>query len=298
MELAVKLIKVIETSGNNPQLIFSSSTQETRDNAYGRGKKEARKLFLDWSRDKDSRFSGLVIPNVFGPFGKPYYNSVVATFCHQLNLGEEPRIKVDADLELIYVADLVKYIMDIIDKETSGQEIMVPPTGTMKVSAILSLLNGYKSGYLSDHVIPGFNSPLEAALFNTLMSYRNEGEHSVSLALHEDKRGHLFEIVKGESGGQSFFSLTKPGITRGNHFHTHKVERFCVVQGEAVIRLRKLGSREIIEFPVSGSSPTALDIPVFYTHNITNTGDSELLTLFWSNEIFNPEDPDTYYKEV
>ena len=168
----------------------------------------------------------------------------------------------------------------------------------MKVSDVLSLLNGFGAGYLKDHIIPKLDAPLETALFNTLRSYRDIRDHAASLKKHQDNRGHLVEIVKEASGGQSFYSLTKPGITRGNHFHTRKIERFCVVEGEAVIRLRKLGTTEVVEFEVSGNQPVALDIPVFYTHNITNTGKSDLLTLFWSNEIFDPEDPDTYYSEV
>lgn len=298
VELAEKLVKSLLAAGNKPQVIFSSSTQETRDNAYGRGKKEARKVFVKWAAEQGAAFAGLIIPNVFGPFGRPYYNSVVATFCNQLNKGEEPQIKVDAELELIYIADLVKYIQGVIESGISDPWLLVPGTGKKKVSEILALLNSYKSGYLSDQIIPEFHDPLETALFNTLRSCREVKEHAVPLTLHEDERGHLIEIVKEKAGGQTFFSLTKPGVTRGNHFHTRKVERFCVVKGEAVIRLRKLGTNNIVEFPVSGNSPVALDIPVFYTHNITNTGNSELLTLFWSNEIFNPEDTDTYYEKV
>lgn len=298
VELAGILVQAIKASGNCPQLIYSSSTQESRDNPYGRGKREAHKLLAEWAGSAGAGFAGLIIPNVFGPFGRPYYNSVVATFCHQLNHDESPRIKVDAELELIYIADLVKYIVGIIDDESTGSEIQVPATGKIPVSGILDLLKGYISGYMKDHVIPGFRNPLETALFNTLRSFRKIQDHEKALKLNEDQRGHLVEVVKEGSGGQSFFSVTKPGITRGNHFHTRKVERFCVVKGEAVIRLRRMGTGEITEFQVSGSRPTALDIPVFYTHNITNTGNSELLTLFWTNEIFNPEDPDTYYAEV
>ena len=298
VELASKLVEALLISGNVPQVIFSSSTQETRDNPYGKGKKEARILLERWAVEADAGFAGLIIPNVFGPFGKPYYNSVVATFCHQITAGEKPQIKVDAELELIYVADLIKYIQDVMDNGKSDPELKVPNTGKMKVSEILSLLRAFGSGYLNDHIIPELKNPLETSLFNTLRSYRDVREHAASLIKHQDERGHLVEIVKEGCGGQSFFSLTKPGITRGNHFHTRKIERFCVVKGQAVIRLRKMGTEEVIDFKVSGNNPIALDIPVFYTHNITNTGNSDLLTLFWSNEIFNPEDSDTYYSEV
>lgn len=298
VELARILIDALDKSGNHPHLIFSSSTQEAKDNPYGKGKKEARNLLKHWSEEADTPFTGMIIPNVFGPFGKPFYNSVVATFCHQINMDDNPQIKVDAELELIYVADLIKVIRHLIDTRNQDPDFRIPATGKMKVSDILSLLSGYGSGYLNDHIVPEFKDSLETALFNTLRSYRDIREHAKPLTLHKDKRGHLVEIVKENCGGQSFFSLTKPGITRGNHFHTRKVERFCVVKGEAIIRLRKLGASGITEFKVSGDRPVALDIPVFYTHNITNTGSSDLLTFFWSNEIFNPEDPDTYYVEV
>ncbi len=298
VELASNLVDALRASGNAPQVIFSSSTQETMDNPYGKGKREARNLLENWAVESGAGFAGLIIPNVFGPFGRPYYNSVVATFCHQINTGDKPQIKVDAELELIYVADLIRYVQDVVDTGKSDPGLKVPCTGKMKVSDIFSLLSDYGHGYLKDHIIPEFKNPLEIALFNTLRSYRDVREHAASLVKHQDERGHLVEIVKEGCGGQSFFSLTKPGITRGNHFHTRKIERFCVVMGEAVIRLRRLGTDEVIAFEVSGKQPMALDIPVFYTHNITNTGNSDLLTLFWSNEIFNPEDPDTYYSEV
>ncbi len=298
VELADNLVKALKASGNVPQVVFSSSTQESRDNPYGQGKKEARILLQNWAADAGAPFVGLIIPNVFGPFGRPFYNSVVATFCHQINAGELPQIHVDAELELIYIADLIKFIQHTVDNGTSDPVLKVPATGSMKVSNMLSLLNGFRSGYLNDHIIPELNSPLDTALFNTLRSFRDIRQHAASLTKHQDGRGHLVEIVKEASGGQSFFSLTRPGITRGNHFHTRKVERFCVVSGEAVIRLRKMGTDEVVEFEVSGNRPVALDIPVFYTHNITNTGNSDLLTLFWSNEIFDPGDPDTYYSEV
>ena len=298
VELAHLLVRALEGSGSRPQLIFSSSSQEERENPYGRGKKEARELLDNWAVKAGAGFAGLLIPNVFGPFGRPFYNSVVATFCHQLTHGEQPEIRTDAELELIYIADLVRYIQSVIDRGESGPAMQVPSTGRMKVSDILTLLSGFRSGYMEDHILPSLNDPLETALFNTLRSFGDIRDQAASLPLHTDERGHLVEVVKGTGGGQTYFSLTRLGITRGNHFHMRKVERFCVVQGEAVIRLRKLGTRDVIEFKVSGERPEALDIPVFYTHNITNTGKSELLTMFWSNELYNPTDTDTYYQEV
>jgi UDP-2-acetamido-2,6-beta-L-arabino-hexul-4-ose reductase len=222
----------------------------------------------------------------------------VATFCHQLNRGESPEIKIDAELQLIYIADLIGFIQGVIDSETNDQAVDVPSTGSLNVTELLALLQSYMNGYMKDHIIPGFNNPLEIALFNTLKSYRDVRENAAPMKVHADERGHLVEIVKEHNGGQTFFSVTKPGITRGNHFHMRKVERFCVVRGEAIIRMRKLGTGKIVEFPVSGKKPLAIDIPVFFTHNISNNGPEDALTLFWTNEIYNPKDTDTYYVQV
>jgi UDP-2-acetamido-2,6-beta-L-arabino-hexul-4-ose reductase len=147
-------------------------------------------------------------------------------------------------------------------------------------------------------VMPPLDSALDVRLFNTLRSYLFPAHYPVALTLHSDARGSLFEVVKSNSGGQVFMSTTHPGITRGNHFHTRKVERFLVASGEADIRLRKLFSDEVISFKVRGDAPSYVDIPTFYTHHITNTGQSELVTLFWTNEIFNPVDPDTFSEAV
>jgi UDP-2-acetamido-2,6-beta-L-arabino-hexul-4-ose reductase len=147
-------------------------------------------------------------------------------------------------------------------------------------------------------VMPPLESALDVRLFNTLRSYLFPAHYPVALTLHIDARGSLFEVVKSNSGGQVFMSTTHPGITRGNHFHTRKVERFLVASGEADIRLRKLFSDEVICFKVRGDAPSYVDIPTFYTHHITNTGQSELVTLFWANEIFDSVDPDTFPERV
>ena len=135
-------------------------------------------------------------------------------------------------------------------------------------------------------------------LFNTFRSYIDNNLLLRNLELNKDNRGYLFEVVKELNGGQTFFSYTKPGIIRGNHFHTKKIERFCVVSGKAIIRIRKLGCKKINEFEVSGKNPVVIDIPIFHTHNIKNISNDELLTLFWANQIYDVNNPDTYFKEV
>ncbi len=298
INLVKQLINILTENKHNPHIIFSSSTQEENDNPYGKSKSEGRKLITKWANNNNAKFSGLVIPNVFGPFGKPFYNSVVATFCHQLANDLMPKIEIDAKLNLIYINELVDVFYRVIIGKIENEEYFVPHTSQKKVSEILDSLINFRDKYLKDNIVPEFKDNFELSLFNTYRTFIDQNHFPVSLDLRSDNRGHLFEIIKENTGGQSFFSTTKPGITRGNHYHTRKLERFCVVQGEAIIRLRRIGTDELIEYKVNGINPSTIDIPIFYTHNIKNTGSENLLTLFWSNEIFDPDDPDTYFEEV
>lgn len=299
LELVNKLIDATEETENYPHIIFSSSTQEEKDNIYGRSKREGRELLEKWAQKHDSKFTGLVIPNVFGPFGRPFYNSFISTFSHQIVSGESPEIQVDAELNMINVDRLTENIAEIIEKGITGSPYYVEHIATTKVSETLEKLKVYRKLYQEQNIIPALGSYFDVALFNTYRSYLNLKEHyPVELKKFVDDRGFLVENIKEKTGGQNFYSVTKPGITRGNHFHRRKVERFCVLQGEAIIRMRKVGTGEILEFPVSGEKPVTIDMPVWYTHNITNVGDSEMITLFWTNEIFDPNDPDTYYEAV
>ena len=168
---------------------------------------------------------------------------------------------------------------------------------SIKVSELLQHLTDMRDRYQA-MVIPPIDSALDVRLFNTLRSYLFPAHYPVTISLHSDARGSLFEVVKSNSGGQVFMSTTHSGITRGNHFHTRKAERFLVASGQADIRLRKLFSDEVISFKVRGDAPSYVDIPTFHTHHITNTGQSELVTLFWSSEIFNPADSDTFSEPV
>jgi len=152
--------------------------------------------------------------------------------------------------------------------------------------------------YVQEKTFPDLTDYFDICLFNTFRSYLNSDHFPVSLKLHQDERGSFVETVKAESAGQFSFSTTKPGITRGNHFHTRKVERFAVINGEALIRLRRIGTTKVIEYHLSGDQPAYVDMPVWYTHNITNTGKDELVTLFWINEFYNSADPDTFFEEV
>ena len=302
MALVNQLINALETSDKPMHVMFSSSTQEERDNLYGKSKHDGRLLFEQWAERNRARFTGFVIPNVFGPFGNPFYNSVVATFCHQLTHGAQPRIDIDANLQLIYVGELVNLIYQkILDpaEEAGITRLKVQHTSENKVSEILSTLENYKKVYFEGHGFPELSSVFEVNLFNTFRSYIDHASrYPVFLKKNTDQRGAFTEAIKSFIGGQFSFSTTIPGITRGNHFHTRKIERFIVISGKAIIELRKIGTTEILRFELNGEYPAFVDMPVWYTHNITNTGDNELITLFWINEFFNPDDPDTYLETV
>jgi UDP-2-acetamido-2,6-beta-L-arabino-hexul-4-ose reductase len=300
--LTSSLIDALEKNGSRPHVIFSSSTQEERDNLYGKSKKEGREMLVNWAEKNGGSFTGLVIPNVFGPFGMPYYNSVVATFCHQLTHDEQPKIDVDSEVNLIYVGELVRQIIREIDHTLPGtvnKRILLNPDTTIKVSDILNKLESYKTDYLKNSIIPEIDNSFDINLFNTYRSYIDHKSHfPVSYKLNTDDRGDFVEVMKLKTGGQVSYSTTKPGITRGNHYHTRKIERFAVIKGKAKICLRKVDKTEIAEFIISGDEPAFVDMPVWYTHNITNIGDENLTTLFWINEFYNPDDPDTFFETV
>ncbi len=302
IRLVEQLIAALEQTRSRAHILFSSSTQEERGNPYGRSKKEGRNLLATWAERSGGGFTGLVIPNVFGPFGHPHYNSVIATFSHQLNHGETPKIEVDADLKLIYVGELVQEFIRRIRNHPTGQvaaEVPVNHTAVIRVTDILKLLGSYHEDYAGKGIIPAFKNSFEVSLFNTFRSYMDHrSRNPVKYVQLADNRGSFTEILRLNGGGQVSFSTTKPGITRGNHFHTRKIERFAVIKGEALIQLRRIGTDEVMDFHLSGAEPSYVDMPIWYTHNITNTGSDDLYTVFWINEFFDPKYPDTFFEEV
>lgn len=304
--LVKQLIAACEVTKSTPHILFSSSTQEERDNLYGKSKKKGRKLLEEWADKNNAQFTGFIIPNVFGPFGNPYYNSVVATFCHQLTHNETPKIEVDGELKLIYVGQLVQHFIDQINhvqekhqNDCLIEEVRIEHTITLKVSTLLDLLLSFQKQYFGNGEIPDLNSAFKRDLFNTFLCYIDHASFfPFHLRLNTDQRGSFVETVKLNSGGQVSFSTTVPGITRGNHFHTRKAERFAVIKGKARIELRRIGTDKVLSFDLDGTQPSFVDMPVWYTHNITNIGNEELYTIFWINEHFEAEDADTYFEKV
>ena len=300
IRLVEQLIDALEATKSKPHIIFSSSTQEERENAYGSSKKKGRELFESWTERNNSSFTGLIIPNVFGPFGVPFHNSFISTFSYQLTHNQEPKIEMDAEVGLIYVDELVKQMLNIIDNNINATtRIRLEETSKHKVSEILSMMKNYKKEYLEQGIIPELNTEFKRNLFNTFRSYIDLKSHfPFKYKLNKDDRGIFVETIQLNTGGQVSYSTTKPGITRGNHFHTRKIERFAVIKGEAAIKMRKINTKEIFEFKLNGSEPSFVDMPIWYTHNITNTGQSELITMFWISEFYDAKDPDTFFEKV
>jgi UDP-2-acetamido-2,6-beta-L-arabino-hexul-4-ose reductase len=298
LQLASQLVNVLEESNLTPAVIFASSTQEEMDNSYGRSKKEATNLFINWAIRNNANFTSLILPNIFGPFCKPYYNSVIATFSYQLTHDQEPVIQIDRSLKLIYINDLVEKIHGIIKKPSKEYRVYPQADKEIRVSEILSVLKNFKEDYLEKHIFPSLSSSFEVNLFNTFRSYINPHYFPIKSIVQSDERGNLVEAVKEKTGGQMFYSLTRPGKTRGNHYHRRKIERFFVIKGLALIKIRKIGSKEVFEYKLSGEEPSFVDIPIHYAHNITNTGNEDLITLFWANELFNTQDTDTFSEKV
>ncbi len=297
--LVQKLIDSLKKSDSKAHVLFSSSSQEERDNLYGRSKKEGRELLFNWANENGGVFTGLIIPNVFGAFGKPFYNSFIATFCHQLTHNERPSVANDADVDLIYVQELVDLIIDQIRERKTQEIFKVQHTSTQKVTQVLGFLENFKQSYFDKGEIPVINSRFELNLFNTFRSFIDYQTHfPIKFTQHTDARGAFVEVIRLGIGGQVSFSTTVPGITRGNHYHTRKIERFAVIKGKALIQLRKIGTDEVIDLYLDGSEPAYVDMPIWYTHNIKNIGDEVLYTNFWINEAFNPDDADTFFEEV
>ncbi|MEG1692346.1 MAG: NAD-dependent epimerase/dehydratase family protein [Bacteroidales bacterium] len=298
IRLVKDLITAMDAEQVTPHILFSSSTQETLDNLYGKSKKDGRELFEKWATEKGASFTGLVVPNVFGEFSRPNYNTFIATFAHKLINREQPHVLVDSSVKLIYVGSLCKFILSQFENK-GVTRVEVPYDFERKVTGILALFENFNELYIGKGIIPPLQDIHDINLFNTFRSYIHYAAHfPVKLIQHIDPRGVFVETIKLGVGGQVSFSTTVPGITRGNHYHTRKIERFTVIKGKALIQLRKIGSTEVLDFYLDGNEPAYVDMPVWYTHNIKNIGNEELYTQFWINEWYNIEDGDTYFENV
>ncbi|WP_019908922.1 polysaccharide biosynthesis C-terminal domain-containing protein [Paenibacillus sp. HW567] len=295
------LINILNSNGKKTPILLSSSIQAEQDNPYGNSKRAAEKAIVDYGREQGARTFIYRLPNVFGKWSRPNYNSVVATWCY--NISREIPIQVnnpEAEVKLVYIDDVVESFIGAMDTPETLNAIDyhdISRSFNVKLKDLESSLVSFKASR-NTLVISDLKSDFERFLYSTYLSYLPEDDFGYDLEMKHDNRGWLAEFIKTEYSGQVFISRTKPGITRGNHWHHTKVEKFLVIEGEAVVKFRQIEGDQIIEYPVNGSALRVIDIPPGYTHSITNTGSTDVITLFWANELFNPNKPDTYYLEV
>lgn len=276
-----------------PVIVYANSTQAGNGTVYGEAKARAAETVAQAARDVGAEFVDLLLPNLFGEHGRPFYNAVTATFSHLIANGEPPTVDVDRELSLLHAQDAVDLLTGVAPVDSLPHLVRAET-----VTGLLRRLEGYAALYRQGE-IPAVDDDFARDLFNTYRSYTFPAQAPVMLTRHADARGSFFEIIRSHGGpGQSSFSTTVPGVTRGDHFHRRKIERFTVLQGQARISLRRLFTDEVVSFEVSGDEPGAVDMPTMWAHNITNIGDDLLYTSFWTNDIFNPQNPDTIAEVV
>lgn len=295
------LLENLKKHNNKAPILITSSTQAALDNPYGKSKREGEKLIEAYGKENDVTTYIYRLPNVFGKWCRPNYNSAVATFCY--NLARDLPIQVNDPsvvMHLVYVDDVVKSFIEKLkgDRKISEESFEgVLPVHTVLLGQIPKLIESFKESR-KNLSVPLLSDPFEKALYSTYLSYLKEDDFSYPLKMNSDHRGSFTEIIKTGDRGQFSVNISKPGITKGNHWHHTKNEKFVVVSGTGVIRFRGIDSDAIIEYYVSGDKIEGVDIPPGYTHNIENLGESDLVTLMWCNESFDKEKPDTYYLEV
>lgn len=274
-------------------VIFANSTQSTNGSVYGDAKAAASEILRSAAEKVGAEYVDVQLPNLFGEHGKPFYNAVTATFSHLLATGDQPTVEQDRELTLLHAQDAADILLGAVATEALSGLVSFT-----SVTALLGRLSGMAETY-SGGEIPDISLKFDRDLFNTYRSYTFPAQTPVRLTRHADARGSFFETIRSHGGcGQSSFSTTVPGVSRGDHFHRRKVERFTVLSGTAVISLRKLFTDEVFEFEVTGDEPAAVDMPTMWTHKITNAGADTLYTSFWANEIFDPAVPDTIPEAV
>lgn len=294
--LAERLTDALDRAGARPVLVFANSIQAGNPSPFGQTKQAAADHLTAWGRRAGAPVADVRLPNLFGEHGEPHYNSVVATFCYELAHGAKPTVIHDREIPLLHVQDAVDQMLDLANKRAAGA---FQPGGTPTVvSDLVKKLIGFHDLYMTGQ-IPDVSLRLDRALFNTYRSFCFPDHFPIRPTLRSDSRGRLFECMQSH-GGKSlvFCSTSRPGVTRGEHFHLRKIERFLVLNGTGVISLRRLFDQAIVRFEVSGGVPAIIDMPTMWTHSITNVGTNELLTLFWADEMLDPEHADTYPEHV
>ncbi len=296
-DLTSQLLGYMKEENRNIPILITSSIQAERDNDYGKSKKEAEDYILQYGVETNSKVYVYRLANAFGKWCKPNYNSVVATFCH--NIAHDLEITVNDPsvvIPFVYIDDIVRCMIDSIGTTPTETYLSVTPQYDVSLGELVDLLYKFKESR-NTFMVPNMQG-FEKKLYSTYLSYLPEDQFSYDLNMHVDQRGSFTEMLKSFEHGQVSVNVAHPGIVKGNHWHHTKNEKFIVVSGKGVVRFRKIGSEEVITYEVSSEKLQVIDIPVGYTHNIENTGDVDMVTVMWCNELFDPNNPDTYYEEV
>lgn len=295
------LLDALKESGRRIPLFFSSSTQAEKDNPYGRSKKLAEDQILAFGKENGNPVYVYRLYNVYGKWCRPNYNSVIATWCSAIARGEPIQINESAPaIDFVYVDDVCEEILSLIEGKRNldcGVIHHPEPHDSAAIQEIARLLYSFKESRAQARV-PDIDTPFKKKLYSTYLSYLPENEFSYPLNGHVDERGSFTEFLKKAGAGQLSVNLIKPGIVKGNHYHHTKNEKFLVVAGECETKLRRIDSKEILAYRTSGEKLEVIDIPPGYTHSIGNVGEKDAVVIMWANELFDPENPDTYRLNV
>ncbi len=297
---ASTLLNTLKKHNNTCPVMLSSSIQAALDNPYGKSKKAGEDLFFEYSKETGAEVFVYRFPNVFGKWCRPNYNSAVATFCN--NIAHDLPITVNdrsVNMQLVYIDDVVNELINALSGKSTknGQYCEVPVVHRITLGEIVDLLYSFRESR-DLRSVPDMSDEFTKKLYATYLSYLPEDKFSYELKMNCDDRGSFTEIIRTFDRGQFSVNISKPGITKGNHWHHTKNEKFVVVSGKGVIRFRKIGEGKVYEYFVSGDKIEVVDIPTGYTHNIENLGDTDMVTFMWCNECFDPNKPDTFFEEV
>lgn len=300
-DLTSTIIDKVKCSEKQIPILLSSSIQADNDNDYGKSKLGGEKILLDYAKDTDSDVFIYRYPNLFGKWSKPNYNTVIATWCHNIS-RDLPIIVNDpkAEIELVYIDDVVNEIINAINgkaHKVKDNYYSVPVSYKVTLGEIRSLLVSFQESR-KNLFVPDMTPGFETKLYSTYLSFLHKDNFSYPLVTHSDDRGSFTEFIKSKDRGQVSINVSKPGITKGEHWHHSKNEKFLVVKGEGLIQLRNVFSEEVIEYYVSDKKFEVVDIPTGYTHNIINNSNEDMVTVMWVNEPFDPDHPDTYFEKV
>lgn len=296
--VAREICSILRSKHRSPTIVFSSSIQAELPNSYGVSKANAEAAFRQFAAETGAEVYIYRLKNLFGKWCRPNYNAVTATFCH--NIANDLPISISdpsTEVELTYVDDVVEAFLADMDGSCPAEDARKIRSYSIRLGDLAGRIQAFHEMRTS-LTMPNMADWFNRALYATYLSCVPLSQLEQQLHVRSDARGSLAEFIRQDSFGQVFVSRTLPGITRGNHYHHTKTEKFFVVQGDGLIRMRHLEGGPVTEFRVSGSAYQVVNIPPGYTHSISNIGDGEMVTLFWASEVFDPDRPDTYFLSV